>query len=175
MELEKTTESKEDKEDKAKALTDKIDDAEAKTMELANQIEDLAKEINDLTKYIQEETDLRAEAKAENEATVKDAKDAQEAISNAIAVLTDFYKESGAFLQKGHREPVAVDAPPDTWESSYTGLDKQPDGILSMLETIMQNFADLNRRAAEIRGAVVRTDSNEDFSIHRAKEDMEDD
>merc|ERR1719456_1855611 len=66
MELEKSTESKEDKEDKVKALEDKIDDAEAKVMDLANQIEELAASINELTTYIQEETDLRAEAKAEN-------------------------------------------------------------------------------------------------------------
>merc|ERR1719254_221634 len=35
MEMEKSTESKKDKEEKVEALTDKIDDAEAKTIELA--------------------------------------------------------------------------------------------------------------------------------------------
>merc|ERR1712100_378240 len=38
MELEKSTESKEDKEDKKKALEDKIDDAEAKVAKLVDQI-----------------------------------------------------------------------------------------------------------------------------------------
>merc|ERR1719482_33105 len=43
MELEKSTESKTEKEEKVEALTLKIDDAEAKTAELANEIADLTK------------------------------------------------------------------------------------------------------------------------------------
>merc|ERR1719316_984695 len=118
MELEKTTYSKEDKEDKSKALKDKIDDAEAKVMELTDQIKELSDSVSELTTYIQEETELRAEAKAENEATIKDAKDAQEAISNAIAVLADFYKSSGMTLIQ--KAPVELPESPSTWDSSYT-------------------------------------------------------
>merc|ERR1719428_1838730 len=49
-------------------------------------------EIND---YIKEETELRDENHAEIMATIKDAQDAQNAITEAIKVLTEFYKKSG--------------------------------------------------------------------------------
>merc|ERR1719160_400849 len=147
MELEKSTESKEDKEEKLKAVNDKIEDAEAKTQQLADEIADLAKAVDELTTYIKEETELRAEAKAENEATIKDAKDAQEAISNAIAVLSDFYKSSGmTLMQKGHKAPVELPESPSTWDSGYTGVsdpNAQPDGIVTVLEEIMKNFAEM--------------------------------
>merc|ERR1719161_2726696 len=147
MELEKSTESKEDKEEKLKALNDKIDDAEAKTIKLADEIKDLTDAVQELTTYIKEETELRNEAKAENEATIKDAKEAQEAISNAIAVLSDFYKSSGmTLLQKGHKAPVELPESPKTWDSSYTGVSDptaQPDGIVTVLEEIMKNFAEM--------------------------------
>merc|ERR1719171_2255314 len=147
MELEKSTESKEDKTDKSEALKDKIEDAEAKTIKLADEIKDLTDEVSELTTYIKEETDIRNEAKAENEATIKDAKEAQEAISNAIAVLSDFYKSSGmTLIQKGHKAPVELPESPDTCDSSYTGVSDptaQPDGIVTVLEEIMKNFAEM--------------------------------
>jgi len=143
MELEKSTESEKDKSEKLKALEDKIEDAKAKTQKLAGDIEELAAEVNTITGYIQEETDMRNEAKAENALTVKDAKDAQDAISSAIAVLSDFYKESGMvtlLIQKG---PVSLPDEPSTWDAGYTGVadpSNQPDGIISMLETILSDF-----------------------------------
>jgi len=146
MELEKSTESEKDKSEKLTALEDKINDAEAKVLKLAGEIEELALEASKITEYIQEETDLRKEAKAENAATVKDAKDAQDAISSAIAVLTDFYKSSGmvtSLMQKGHKEPVKLPEEPSTWDAGYTGVadpTNQPDGIISMLETILSDF-----------------------------------
>merc|ERR1712232_196371 len=78
---------------------------------------------------------------------IEDAQQAQTAVANAIAVLTDFYKESGMvekeaweFVQRG------VDLPknPDTWDSSYTGVadaKKQPGGILNILEEVAEKFA----------------------------------
>merc|ERR1719395_517835 len=87
---------------------------------------------------MKEATEIRETDKAENMATIKDAKDAQEAIASAIAVLEDFYKSQGAFLQVG--EPVEVEASPDTWESESSGL-QSPDGVLDMMKTIGADFA----------------------------------
>merc|ERR1719261_1136338 len=89
---------------------------------------------------IKKATEVRETDKAENMATIKDAKDAQEAIAQAIAVLEDFYKEQGAFLQTESHEPVVVEASPDTWESESTGL-QSPDGVLDMMKTISADFA----------------------------------
>merc|ERR1719379_126532 len=147
MELEKSTESKEDKESKKEELENKIAKAEADTIELAEEIKVLNEEVAELTAHIKEATELRKAEKADNAITIKDAKDAQEAISSAIAVLTDFYKESGKipkepweFVQL-NRKPVALEDAPETWDSSYTGLDKQPDGIIGLMTKVSEDFA----------------------------------
>merc|ERR1719313_2661973 len=147
MELEKSTESKEDKESKKEELENKIAKAEADTIELAEEIKVLTEEAAEIAAHIKAATAIRKEEKADNAITIKDAKDAQEAISSAIAVLTDFYKESGKipkepweFVQM-NRAPVAVEAPPETWDSSYSGLDEQPDGIIGLMTKVSEDFA----------------------------------
>merc|ERR550537_1446410 len=101
----------------------------------------LEEEVAAIIAAVKEATAVRETDKAENMATIKDAKDAQEAIAQAIAVLEDFYKEQGAFLQTDSREPVVVEASPDTWESESTGL-QSPDGVLDMMKTISADFAE---------------------------------
>merc|ERR550537_1644969 len=147
MELEKSTESKEDKESEKKELELKIAKAEADTIQLAEEIKVLTEEAAEIAAHIKEATQIRKEEKADNAITIKDAKDAQEAISSAIAVLTDFYKESGKipkepweFVQL-NRKPVALEDPPETWDSSYSGLDKEPDGIIGIMTEISEDFA----------------------------------
>merc|ERR1719160_2414741 len=147
MELEKSTESKEDKEGKKEELEKKIDVAEAKTVALAEEISVLTDEIAELEAHIKEATEIRNAEHEDNMITIKDAQDAQEAVSNAIAVLKDYYKESGKipkepweFVQMG-RAPVEVEAPPETWDASYTGLDKEPDGVITLMEKISEDFA----------------------------------
>jgi len=150
VELEKSAESKEEKESKRDELRDKIEEADARTMALADEIQEHNAEIQALTEHIQEETAIRNENKAENKAAIKDAKAAQEAITQALAVINDFYKEAGekVFLQKGHREPVKVPDSPETWDASYTGLDEQPDGITSMMEKILEDYAKMESDVA---------------------------
>merc|ERR1719440_596176 len=103
--------------------------------------------VSEIEAHMKESTDIRNEGKGENEVAIKDAKAAQEAVANAIAVLEDFYKESGMvkkeeweFVQKG------VDLPeePSTWDSGYTGVadpSAQPGGILTILEETGKEFA----------------------------------
>merc|ERR1712224_426629 len=72
---------------------------------------------------------------------------AQNSLSDAIAVLKDFYKSSGEipkepweFIQK----PVNLPKNPATWDSGYTGVadpDKQPGGIISVLEGVLSDFS----------------------------------
>merc|ERR1719380_520054 len=119
---------------------DKIKEAKATVQELSEEIVQLNEEIAESVAAMKEATELRETDKAENMATIKDAKDAQEAVANAIAVLEDFYKEQGAFLQTESHEPVVVEASPETWESESTGL-QSPDGVLDMLKTVSADFA----------------------------------
>merc|ERR1719160_2127869 len=139
MELEKSVDSRDDKADKKEELTDKINEAKATVQELSEEIVKLEEEISEIEAAIKEATAVRETDKAENTAVIKDAKDAQEALANAIAVLDEFYKSQGAFVQIGSGAPVEVEASPDTWEGD-SALQK-PDGILNMMETISADFA----------------------------------
>merc|ERR1719265_1717283 len=99
---------------------------------------------------------LRDENHAEILATIKDAQDAQKALTDAIQVLKDFYKNSGMipkepweFLQTGRRD-VELPESPATWDSSYTGTSDPAngaDGILTILEETMQKFSKMEADA----------------------------
>jgi len=139
LELEKTSVSIDDKQDKMDDLQAKIDDAEATVGELTEEIKAADEMVAEIVSFMKEATEIREVGKKENDLAIKDSEDSQEAVSNAIAVLTDFYKESGEiakepyeFVQKG------VDLPddPDTWDSSYSGVSDpsaQPGGIITIL------------------------------------------
>merc|ERR1719413_102492 len=98
-----------------------------------------------------EAEEVRNAGKGENKAAIKDAKDAQTAIAKAIAVLEQFYKESGMvaeatdFVQR-ESAPVELPETPSTWDSSYTGVadpKNQPSGIITVLEKISSDFSQM--------------------------------
>merc|ERR1719456_1175468 len=84
LELSKSQDSKDDKENEMEMLNKKIDAATAEVADLTDKIAENEKEIAKITAYIQEETQIRQENKEENNA----------AIAQAVAVLKGFYKES---------------------------------------------------------------------------------
>merc|ERR1719197_656683 len=101
--------------------------------------------ISDIVAFMNEATDIRNIGKKENALAIKDSKDAQKSVENAIAVLTAFYKDSGEipkepweFIQK----PVNLGKKPSTWDAGYTGV-ADPDnkgGIISILEAVLSDF-----------------------------------
>merc|ERR1719421_1862655 len=141
METEKSTESKEDKDEKVKMFKKKVAEHDAAIKKLIKQI----------TKNMEEETELRNENHAEIVATIKDSQDAQAAVTQATQVLKDFYKESGMiakepweFVQLSSRRGVDLPKSPDTWDSSYTGVtdpENGADGVLALLDGVMQKFS----------------------------------
>merc|ERR1719428_1676826 len=98
----------ENKEDKIEVLTTKLEEAKADVQDLAEQIKQAEAMISEIDAHVKESTDIRNEGKSENAISLKDSEDAQAAVANAIAVLEQFYKESGQvkkeeweFLQRG--------------------------------------------------------------------------
>merc|ERR1719182_1071803 len=79
--------------------------AEALRDKLTEEVDTLNKEIKALGTELEDATSLRDKEKEENEATIKEAKEAKEAVGEAIKVLKDFYNKEG-FLQ----DPEAPDA-----------------------------------------------------------------
>jgi len=88
-----------------------IEDGKATIMKLTQEVADLAKDIEDLYAEMTESTELRTAEKAKNKHTVMDAKAAQTAVSQATAVLKDFYAKAAkatALLQQQKKGPVSL-------------------------------------------------------------------
>jgi len=146
QEIEKTNTMKEDKEDKIDDLKAEIKVETAAVSKLTDEIADAEKMISDIVSFMKEATEIRETGKKENALAIKDSKDAQTSLTNAIAVLEAFYKESGEipkepweFIQK----PVNLGKKPSTWDAGYTGV-ADPDnkgGIISILEAVLSDFA----------------------------------
>merc|ERR1719321_1698093 len=100
METEKSTESKETKEEKVNMMKIKSEEMDAEIKKATKKITENEDKVKELHEYVEEETELRTENHAEIELTIKDAEDAQGAVANAITVLKDFYKESGMIAKE---------------------------------------------------------------------------
>merc|ERR1719359_2468114 len=123
-------------------------------MKLTEDIARLTGEVAELDKAMQEATAMREAEKAKNAATIKDAKDAQDAIQEATKVLEEFYKKAAqatAFVQlHTETEPnTALLARPkmgsDEWDAlanpNYEGtVDKgHKEGMQTFGETYQGN------------------------------------
>jgi len=150
-EIAKTQASKADKEEHVEELNTKMDALKAHVTELQSEIQAADQFVANLAAHMKEATEIREIGKSENKEAIKDASDAQAAISKAIAVLEAHYKESGQidkeaweFSQVKAEEPVVVKDKPSTWGASYTGTadpNNQPGGIVTVLKTTMEDFA----------------------------------
>merc|ERR1719213_942193 len=157
MEMEKSTESKDDKDEKINMLKKKVAEHDAAIKKLIKAITENNDKAAQLTKYMEEETELRNENHAEIVATIKDSQDAQAAVTQATQVLKDFYKESGMiakepweFVQVSSRRGVDLPDSPDTWDSSYTGVtdpENGADGVLALLDGVMEKFSSMEADA----------------------------
>jgi len=147
QELEKTNTMKDDKDDKIKDLKAEIKTETAAVTKLTEEIKAADEMISDIVAFKREATEIREVGKKENKLAIADAEAGQKALANAIAVLTSFYKDSGEiakepweFIQK----PVKLPENPKTWDAPFTGVadpDKQPSGIITVLENVMEDFA----------------------------------
>merc|ERR1719240_2357063 len=157
LETEKSTESKDDKDEKITVFKAKIAEHDTAIKLLVEQIASNNEKAETITKYMEEETELRNENHEEIVATIKDSQDAQAALTSAIAVLKDFYKESGMiakepweFVQIASRRDVELPDNPDTGDSSYTGVTDPKsgaDGVLTLLNETMQKFSQMEADA----------------------------
>jgi uncharacterized protein YoxC len=156
-----------DKTKTSNALDASINQLSAEIDSLSTAIKDNTKSIATMQKSIADMTEERQEEKTENTATVKDAQDAQTAISQAIAVLEDFYKSTGEVQKEPWeltqtkaqvRRVRVVDEPPEgagelsdpepqLWSSKkYAGTDTG-SGVIGMLTNIATDFASMEAKA----------------------------
>jgi hypothetical protein len=151
LEMEKSSDSKEDKDEKVNMMKKKVAEQNAAIMKLTKEITENSDKAAGITKHMEEETQLRNENHAEIIATIKDSQDAQAAVNQAIQVLKEFYKKSGMiakepweFVQVSSHRGVDLPKSPSTWDSSYTGVTDPKngaDGVLALLDGVMQKFS----------------------------------
>jgi len=121
-------------------LNSNIEDLTATIAQLTQDIADLAAAVKELDAAMAKETEERNAAKAANTQTIKDAKAAQVAVEQAMAVLKDFYAKSAtatALVQQ-----PASDAP-ETFDKAYTGMGASGGGVVDFLEVILTDFSRL--------------------------------
>jgi len=147
QELKQTNVMKTDKEGKIDDLKADIKVETAAVGKLTDEIKDANEMIAKIVAFKAEATEIRETGKSENKKAVKDSELAQTSLTNAIAVLTSFYKESGAVAKEPWefiQAPVGVPKNPATWGSeSYTSVkgSQGGGGIIAILETVMEDFA----------------------------------
>jgi len=157
LELQKNQDITDDKTSKIDLTKIEIEELDAELKITIKAIVENNDKLADIEAYMAQETDLRAENKAEIELTIKDAQAGAEAVAQAITVLRDFYKESGMiakepweFIQISKSSGVTLPDSPATWDSSYTGVadpKSGSDGVLSILDGVATKFATMESDA----------------------------
>merc|ERR1740120_30734 len=126
-------------------LTAEIQQLEGEIATMGEQIDTLVQEQADITKAMVEATTVRQKEKAENEATIADAKAGSAAVATALQILQEFYSGQAAFLQqRGRQVPEMAD---------YKGM--SGGGVIGMPEVIQTDFMRLeaDTKAAEAQAA----------------------
>jgi len=182
LELSKTAASISDKSDKVAELDAKIADGTATVNSLTEDIKDANEMIASIVAFMNEASEIRKIGKQENALAIKDSEDAQTAVANAIAVLTEFYKSSGEIAKEPYEfiqgKAVNLPASPSTWDASYTGVsdpDSQPGGIITILEKCNEDFAEMeaDTRAQEASDQDAFDDDMQEHAIEKAKRSKE--
>lgn len=130
--------------DAIKGLNEKLGSNEALRDELAQDIATLASQIADLEDALAKATSARSEESEENAATIKEAEEGNQAITEALDVLDKFYKtaakaEIPSLLQASGTQPDLPDAGFES-DEAYTGGQSSAKGILGMMEVIKSDF-----------------------------------
>merc|ERR1719335_1189583 len=113
-------------------LTAEKEALEADIATLTKQLEELAAAQAALAKAMKEATEIREKEKAENLQTIADAKEAQEAVEQALTILRDFYAKQALLQEQQVPEMKA-----------YKGQGGAKKGVVGMLEVILSDFARL--------------------------------
>jgi cell division septum initiation protein DivIVA len=137
-ELASNEQTRKEKTAAVETLHAEIDELEASIAKLTEEITELTAAVAELDAAMAKATELRQEEKATNEATIKDAGEAQTAVAQALTVLKEFYEKAGdatALLQRRKQ--------PEIFDSAYKGMNAEGGGVVGMLEVIESDFARL--------------------------------
>jgi len=129
------------KSDEVSKLSAEVEDLTSTIQSLSDDIASLTAEIQTLDAAMAKASTDRADSKETNAATVKDAKEGQVAITEAMAILKDFYAKSAEATALTQQSP-AEDAP-TTFNTAYKGMLPEGGSVIDFLEVILSDFARL--------------------------------
>jgi len=129
------------------SLADQIEDLTATIADLTQNLADLAIEIKELEDAMAKATSDRIAAKGANEQTIKEAKLAQTAVSNAMALVKDFYEKSAQATALAQQSP-GEDAP-ETFSKPYKGMLPEGGNLVDFLEVILTDFTRLETETTD--------------------------
>lgn len=144
-EIETTQQQLKDKQEKLDSLQAKIDKLRAEIETLTEKINEDEQSVADTNQYLKDETELRNANHKQNLVTIDDSQKAQKAVSAAIAVLTQFYKESGG-VEKEAWEFVQT-----TQDPGFEGKFNSTEGhtaVLNLLEECLEKFSSMEAEAS---------------------------
>merc|ERR1719197_844670 len=126
--------TRDEKTAKVEQLTAQSEELGAVIAKLGEEIQVLIEEQAALDKAMKEATEVRGKEKEKNLQTIADAKAAQEAVGQALAVLKEFYAKAGG-------EEALLQQVPEM--KAYKGMQGAKKGVVGMLEVIESDFARL--------------------------------
>mmetsp|Transcript_33679 Transcript_33679/g.71322 ORF Transcript_33679/g.71322 Transcript_33679/m.71322 type:complete len:660 (-) Transcript_33679:58-2037(-) len=163
-ELSTNEQTRKEKTEAVEGLHAEIDETEASIAKLTKELGELSTQIQELDAAVAKATTLRNDEKAKNEETIKDSKEAQVAVEQALQVLKDFYAKAGEATALVQQEP------PEIFDKPYQGMGGESGGVIGMLEVIQSDFARLETetKAAESQAQAVYDKFTEDSSVDKA-------
>merc|ERR1719335_142499 len=132
-------------------LTAEIEELTAEIAQLTQDISDLQAAVKELDEAMAKATEDRQASKEKNQATIAEAKEAQEAVTQALAVLKDFYAKAGEATALDQQSP-GEDAP-ESFDAPYKGNQAGGAGVIDFLEVIMADFQRLQSETETDEGA----------------------
>jgi len=134
-ELSTNEQTRKEKTEAVESLHSEIDEFEASIAKLTKEISELSNQIRELDEAVAKATSIRNAEKEKNTETIKDSKEAQVAVEQALQVLKDFYAKAG--------EATALVQQPEIFDKPYQGMQGESGGVVGMLEVIQSDFARL--------------------------------
>jgi tetratricopeptide (TPR) repeat protein len=135
--------TREDKTEEVNSLTAEVDKLKADIIKLSEQVADLSVAIQETDGAMVNATDIRLAEKEKNKNTIEDAKDAQTAVGQAIAVLKDFYAKAATATALVQQKQTPEEEAPETFDEPYTGMGGASGGVVGLLEVIESDFSKL--------------------------------
>jgi len=189
-EMSTNKQTRDNKAEEADGLKADIEGFTADISKLAEEIASLGEQITAIDAAVAKATEEREAEKTKNSATVKDAEIANTAVSQAIAVLKEFYEKAATPVEQPApiKGPIAWDPraiqlisfvqtssktnQPEMEEGAYTGMGN--GGVLGLMEVVQSDFEKLisETTATETEAAKIydefMADSDQDKAVKNA-------